>query len=88
MDSILPGEGAIKVKVLFFGPLAEIIGQRDIELSLLSGTTVGQLVERLDLESMLSEGLLIAINGEIGADSEVILRDSSEVAFLPPVSGG
>jgi len=88
VDSILPGEGAIKVKVLFFGPLAEIIGQRDIELSLLSGTTVGQLVERLDLESMLSEGLLIAINGEIGADSEVILRDSSEVAFLPPVSGG
>ncbi len=88
MDSILPGEGAIKVKVLFFGPLAEVIGHRSIDLSLLSGTTVDQLVERLDLKSMLSEGLLIAINGEVGADLDVILRDSFEVAFLPPVSGG
>jgi molybdopterin converting factor small subunit len=49
---------------------------------------VGQLAERFDLTQMLSKGLLIAINGEIGADLETILEDSSEIAFLPPVSGG
>ena len=88
MVSILPDEGAIKVKLLFFGPLAEIIGHKMIELSLLDGTTVKQLVERFDLTSMLSKGLLIAVNGEIGADLDSLLSDSYEIAFLPPVSGG
>ncbi|MDG1542811.1 MAG: MoaD/ThiS family protein [Candidatus Thalassarchaeaceae archaeon] len=88
MEKISPNQGAIKVKALFFGPLAEMIGHKVIELSLLSGTTVSQLAERFDLTSMLSKGLLIAINGEIGADFETILEDSSEIAFLPPVSGG
>jgi len=88
MESIQPGEGAIKVKILFFGPLAEIMGQKVIDLSLLSGTTVNQLVERFDLMPMLSKGLVIAVNGEIGADLETSLEDSSEIAFLPPVSGG
>ena len=88
MVSILPDEGAIKVKLLFFGPLAENIGHKMIELSLLDGTTVKELVERFDLTPMLSKGLLIAVNGEIGADLNTLLGDSYEIAFLPPVSGG
>jgi molybdopterin converting factor small subunit len=88
MTEILPNQGAIKVKALFFGPLAETIGHKVIELSLFSGTTVSQLAERFDLTTMLSKGLVVAINGEMGADLETILEDSSEIAFLPPVSGG
>ena len=65
-----------------------MIGHKVIELSILSGTTAGQLAESLDWSPMLSQGLLIAINVEIGADLETILEDSSEIAFLPPVSGG
>ena len=88
MTEIFPNQGAIKVKALFFGPLAETIGHKVIELSLFSGTTVSQLAERFDLTTMLSKGLVVAINGEMGADLETILEDSSEIAFLPPVSGG
>ena len=54
MDPIQPSEGAIKVKVLFFGPLAELMNQKVIELSLLNGTTINQLVERFDLNKYLS----------------------------------
>jgi molybdopterin converting factor small subunit len=83
-----PIEGAIKVKLLFFGPLAEKLNQRTIELSLLYGTTINQIIERFDLKSMISDGLVVALDGEIGVDFDTEVHDSSEIAFLPPVSGG
>tara|TARA_Y100001970_G_scaffold225704_1_gene278813 strand:+ start:18318 stop:18587 length:270 start_codon:yes stop_codon:yes gene_type:complete len=82
------GGPAIKVSMLFFGPLAERFGQREVTVSLDSGTTTSQLVERFDLGDMLEFGLRIAIDGEMDADMDKPLSDSSEVAFLPPVSGG
>ena len=88
MDPIQPSEGASKVKVLFFGPLAELMNQKVIELSLLNGTTINQLVERFDLSKYLSQGVLIALNGEVVTNLEEYLQDTSEIAFLPPVSGG
>ena len=81
-------EGAIKVRLLFFGPLAEKLNQRIIDLSLLHGTTINQIIERFELKSMISDGLVVALDGEIGVDLETQVHDSSEIAFLPPVSGG
>ena len=37
---------------------------------------------------MLQSGLRIAIDGVVGADLDTKLSDASEIAFLPPVSGG
>jgi molybdopterin converting factor small subunit len=81
-------EGAIKVRLLFFGPLAEKLNQRTIDLSLLHGTTINQIIERFELKSMISDGLVVALDGDIGVDLETQVHDSSEIAFLPPVSGG
>jgi len=74
--------------MLFFGPLAETIGKREITVSLDVGTTASQLVKRFELEDMLLSGLRVAVNGEMDVDLDTPLEDSSEVAFLPPVSGG
>jgi len=81
-------EGAIKVRLLFFGPLAEKLNQRTIDLSLLHGTTINQIIERFELKSMISDGLVVALDGDIGVDLDTEVKDSSEIAFLPPVSGG
>ena len=81
-------EGSIKVRLLFFGPLAEKLNQRTIDLSLLHGTTINQIIERFELKSMISDGLVVALDGDIGVDLETQVHDSSEIAFLPPVSGG
>jgi|TARA_X000000368_G_scaffold254239_1_gene200955 molybdopterin converting factor small subunit len=81
-------DGAIKVKLLFFGPLAEKLNQRSIELSLLYGTTINQIIDRFELKSMISDGLVVALDGDIGVDLDTEVKDSSEIAFLPPVSGG
>ena len=83
-----PIEGAIKVRLLFFGPLAEKLNQRSVDLSLLYGTTINQIIDRFDLKSMISDGLVVALDGDIGIDFDTEVHDSSEIAFLPPVSGG
>ncbi len=88
MENDLPQPRAIKVKMLMFGPLAERIGSREMTVSLLHGSTANDLAERFELSEMLSSGLRIAIDGKVGADSDEPLNDGSEVAFLPPVSGG
>ena len=82
------GDFAIKVKMLFFGPLAESMGQREIEVALFQGSSARDLIDRFRLTPMLESGLRVAINGMIGADLDASLPDDSEIAFLPPVSGG
>jgi molybdopterin converting factor small subunit len=79
---------AIKVKMLMFGPLAEKMGTREIEVSLIEGTSLKELAERFELLEMLSSGLRVAIDGKIESDASRLLHDAAEVAFLPPVSGG
>ena len=74
--------------MLFFGPLAESMGQREIEVALLQGSSARDLIDRFRLNPMLESGLRVAINGMIGADLDASLPDDSEIAFLPPVSGG
>ena len=79
---------AVKVRMLFFGPLAERLGEREIEVARKFGTTTEQLIDRFELSEYLDSGLRVAIDGQIGASLDAPLADSSEVAFLPPVSGG
>ena len=79
---------AIKVTMLMFGPLAEKMGTREIEVNMPDGTTLVQLAERFELEGMLDSGLRVAIDGIVESNTSRELHDSAEVAFLPPVSGG
>ena len=81
-------DGAIKVRMISFGPLAEKIGNREIHVSIGYGSTINQLVSRFNLEEMVDSGLKIALDGIITTDLETKLHDSAEVALLPPVSGG
>ena len=79
---------AVKVRMLFFGPLAERLGEREIEVALEQGATAEQLIDRFELSEYLDSGLRVAIDGQIGAPLDAPLADSSDLAFLPPVSGG
>ncbi len=79
---------AIKVKMLMFGPLAEKIGTREIDVSLIEGTSLNDLAMQFELVEMLSSGLRVAVDGHLETDLSRLLHDAAEVAFLPPVSGG
>ena len=90
---------AIIVRVLFFGPLAESLGEREVEIPLelgvrvvdiplVLGPTIAQLIERLGLDDFVCGGLRVAIDGNLVNEFDSAIKDSSELAFLPPVSGG
>ena len=79
---------AIKVKMIFFGPLVDEIGTREIIVALQRGTALIELADQFHLSAQIGNGLRVAIDGEITDDFDQILNDGAELAFLPPVSVG
>jgi molybdopterin converting factor small subunit len=77
------------VSALFFGPLVDLVGCRRDELD---GRTINELV--LEAQRRYGDATALALRScSIWVDGEPIARDveipeRSEVAFLPPVSGG
>ena len=82
---------SMRVRVLFFGVLKEILGGEDEVLELAHGACVGDLAAlyegRVGSQKDLVQCMAIAVNREY-AKAESPLRDGDEVALLPPVSGG
>jgi molybdopterin converting factor subunit 1 len=88
----------MQVRVLYFGVLRERFGTAEEMVVLPDGAKVGELLrvlwartsnqamEERDQER-LWRSLAVAVNREYGSP-DVVLRESDEVALLPPVSGG
>jgi molybdopterin converting factor subunit 1 len=81
----------MRVKVLFFGVLKDLVGKTEDSLDLPAGTTLGGLFarysERYETLDARRPSILFARNQEF-APADTVLSDNDEVAFLPPVSGG
>lgn len=77
----------MQVKVLAFGPLAEEMGGREHIIDILPNSSVRFVLEEINLEKWLSQGLIVSINGEKVQEDEPV-NDGDEIALLPPVSGG
>jgi molybdopterin synthase catalytic subunit len=79
------------MKVLFFGPLRDIVGVAEDSRQVPLPVTVGQLfehyAEHFPRLRELRRSIVIARN-ERFCDPSTELADGDEVAFLPPVSGG
>ena len=81
----------MRVKVLFFGVLKDLVGKAEESLDLPAGTTLETLFsrysQRYETLNTKRPSILFARNQEF-AKPETVLNDNDEVAFLPPVSGG
>ncbi|MBV9613193.1 MAG: molybdenum cofactor biosynthesis protein MoaE [Acidobacteriaceae bacterium] len=81
----------MRVRVLFFGVLKDIVGASEESLEIAANSTVGSLFERYAerFETLRDKrpSILFARNREFTA-ADALLRDEDEIAFLPPVSGG
>ncbi|MBA4694244.1 MAG: MoaD/ThiS family protein [Candidatus Poseidoniales archaeon] len=77
----------MQVKVLAFGPLAEEMGGREHIIDILPNSSVRFVLEEINLEKWLSQGLIVSLNGEKVQEDEPV-NDGDEIALLPPVSGG
>ena len=92
----------MRVKVLYFGVLREMLGVSDELIDLSEGAAVGELLHilrlrtsnqamadmrEMALDERLWRSLAVAVNREYSSLTAV-LGDGDEVALLPPVSGG
>lgn len=79
----------MKIQVLYFGALADIIGEPSELLEISDNDSVGSLRELLlkKYPSMDGKKFKIAVNHQIANDHDTILF-GSEIALLPPFAGG
>jgi molybdopterin converting factor subunit 1 len=81
----------MRVRVLFFGQLKEIVGAAQEDADLSEGARVEDLFERYGRRfpklAEFRESIAAAVNQEY-TEWRAPLRGGDEVAFLPPVSGG
>lgn len=81
----------MRVRVLFFGQLRDIIGCSEEDFDAPDGATLetvfGHYASAFPAVAALANSVVMARNQAFAAPSEVI-EDGDEVAIMPPVSGG
>lgn len=81
----------MRVRVLFFGRLKDIVGDAEVQVELSDGARVEDLFERYGRSfpelARFRPSVVASVNQEF-AEWRKPLTSGDEVAFLPPVSGG
>jgi MoaE-MoaD fusion protein len=81
----------MRVRVLFFGQLKDIVGATEESAELSEGARLDDLFERYGRRfprfAEFRPSIAASVNQEY-ADAKTALANGDEVAFLPPVSGG
>ena len=70
--------------VLLFGPLRDQFDTKTMTIEMLENCSVNDVLNHIGVDSNLVKA---AVNGTI-VDTSTLLPASSEIALLPPVSGG
>ena len=81
----------MRVNVLMFGPVRDLVGEESVSLDLSAGADVralqGLLIERYPALRAGITAVRFSVNRQF-ADDDRVLADGDEVAIIPPVSGG
>jgi MoaE-MoaD fusion protein len=81
----------MRVRVLLFGQLKDIIGRQEDSLELAAGTKVSDVMSHYAMKfprfQPISASIACSVNQEYVSGSTV-LKEGDEVGLLPPVSGG
>ncbi len=80
----------MQLNILLFGIARDIVGDSKLSLELQGNVNVEMLLEELNRQySDFSElkSLMVAVNNEY-AQGSLELKESDEIALIPPVSGG
>ena len=78
------------ITLLFFGPVADSVGQRRVQLEFAPGLQLGALRKQfaLDFPEAVRWVSFVAVNGVQVRDDAVQITDGSEIAFMAKFSGG
>lgn len=81
----------MKIRIALFAAARQITEKSEIELELAPGSTIADLETRLceiypDISDLISRSLFAIDHEYVETDTPVC--ESSEIAMIPPVSGG
>ena len=78
------------IKVLFFGPIADRMQTREMQLEFVHGMTLHEVIAQLGAQHPSAFGLVsfIAVNQTQIHDKHTVLNDNDEIAFMAKFSGG
>ena len=81
----------VRVKVLFFGMLKDIVGRAEDSIEVTEGEPLGSVFDRYAKEfprlQKMASSIVLARNQQF-SDRATGVGEGDEIAFLPPVSGG
>ena len=82
---------SVRVRILFFGQLKDLIGKSEESQEITPGTTLSELLvdygTRFPKFQLLAASIACSVNQEY-ASAATVLNNGDEIGFLPPVSGG
>jgi len=89
MTSDIPVNYNLKVRL--FAILRDVVGQREISISVPSGVTVrylnNEILKKYPQLNSFSNKFVTSVNYKV-TSGDTIITSSDEIALLPPVSGG
>ena len=90
MDPGKTGGARRMIRVLFFGPVAERMKVREMEIEYASGMTLHDVIARVGAQqpNVFSIVSFIAVNQNQVHDKQMALKDNDEIAFMAKFSGG
>ena len=80
-----------KIKVRLFANLRELVGEKEITLTVRGGVTVSylnnEILKKYPQLKSFSNKFATSVNCKV-TTSDTVVTSSDEIALLPPVSGG
>ncbi|MBI3901767.1 MAG: MoaD/ThiS family protein [Nitrosomonadales bacterium] len=78
------------IRVLFFGPVADVVQAREISVAFSDGMKLQDIITQLGARYPRAFEIisLIAINQTQVNDRQIALSDNDEIAFMAKFSGG
>ena len=81
----------MKIHVQFYAQLRDVVGMRELDIDLAEDATVGDLLEKVYAQQPAlrshDKSILIGAGVEF-VDRNYKLKESEEIAIMPPVQGG
>jgi molybdopterin synthase sulfur carrier subunit len=78
------------IRILFFGPVAEQVGARELAVDFHAGMRLQDVVAQMETRyaQAFKSVSFIAVNNAQTQDTQMALNDGDEIAFMSKFSGG
>jgi MoaE-MoaD fusion protein len=81
----------MKIRVQFYSQLRDLAGRRAVDVDLIEGATVGELLDKIyhEMPPLRAHDKSILVGAGVDfVDRDYVIKPNDEIAIMPPVQGG